>query len=154
MYSPVMMLRSFESIPHAGKVAILHALVETLIVANIEYLRSHPDTPPLYSQACLSNPNIVFRQRNCQHYEFEPPHTDNWQDIAECMALGHGDCEDLAAWRIAELRVQGEPAQVRIVHSNYADHTLYHIQVLRGDSSVEDPSVLLGMPPPTHPMAE
>lgn len=153
MYSPVMKLRCFESLPHLGKVEVLRGLLQALISANRVYLRYFPATPHLNELACLSNPDVVYRQRKCFHYEFEPEGTDDWQDIPDCLALGHGDCEDLASWRVAELQEAGENAQVYIIHSELpGGQTLYHIQVQRADGSIEDPSVALGMPPPPASM--
>ena len=62
------------------------------------------------------------------------------------------NCEDLACYRVAELRVRaGESCKPYItwqmVNSRkYGTFTLYHIRVLRKDGSIEDPSKILGMP--------
>jgi len=62
------------------------------------------------------------------------------------------NCEDLACYRVAELRVRsGESCKPyiswQIVKSaKYGSFTLYHIRVLRKDGSIEDPSKILGMP--------
>lgn len=61
--------------------------------------------------------------------------------------LGAANCEDLAAWRCAELQVRaGENAWPTFIwkirpNGGY----LYHIQVKREDGSIEDPSRALGM---------
>jgi hypothetical protein len=77
-------------------------------------------------------------------YVAEPLGRENWQIPSVTLQLGGGDCEDLAAYRAAELVVSGEDprarAVVRIVRPG-----LMHCVVLRGNGQVEDPSKLLGM---------
>jgi len=53
-----------------------------------------------------------------------------------------GDCKDLAAHRVAELQLMGEPAKIHLVQVN---PRLWHVQVARGDGRIEDPSKKLGM---------
>jgi hypothetical protein len=81
-------------------------------------------------------------------YRLEPPGPE---EIANCLqVLGKaprvnnipgpwGDCDDLVAYRVAELRFRGEKAVPRIVWRK--DTHLYHAQVRRGDGSIEDPSM-------------
>lgn len=75
------------------------------------------------------------------HYVYLPEH-----DVTV------SNCEDLACYRVAELRHRhGEPAQPyvtsKLVKSKrYGTFTLYHIRVQRADGSIEDPSKILGMP--------
>jgi len=133
MYSPRFRLRSYEMMPHEIKVRIMYRLVEALVLVNAEYLRRHPETPPLYLSGV--------------RYQQEPFGEEEWQDIPYTLKLGYGDCEDLAAWRVAELRVMNnEKARPevmgRVLPSGMA---LYHIRVTRADGSIEDPSKLLGM---------
>ena len=86
-------------------------------------------------------------------YVEEPPGRDDWQDIAETLERQEGDCEDLACWRVAELRVRlGERAATHVVTvQDLPDPrtgdvvTTYHIAVRRADGRLEDPSRLLGM---------
>jgi hypothetical protein len=75
------------------------------------------------------------------HYVYLPEH-----DVTV------SNCEDLACWRVAELRVRfGEAAQPYVTSQmlNSPEHglfTLYHIRVRRADGTIEDPSKILGMP--------
>lgn len=58
------------------------------------------------------------------------------------------NCEDLACWRAAELRVRRhEDARAVFTHrkSRRTGRRMYHIRTQRGDRSVEDPSLALGM---------
>ena len=132
MYRPTYELACFSTVTHDEKLDILVAMLEALVLANVLYLRHRPATPPLYASGV---PYVV-----------EPPGRDNWQDIPRSLALGEGDCEDLACWRIAELRVRhNENARPHITAKKIGNFTLFHIMVRRGDGSIEDPSRILGM---------
>ena len=67
-----------------------------------------------------------------------------WKPAGRLLADKLGDCEDLAAYRAAELRKSGRDpaARVGIVRSG---RRVYHAIVERGDGSIEDPSKRLGM---------
>lgn len=81
-------------------------------------------------------------------YQDEPPDYESIVDALTTYSYGVGDCAHLSAWRVAELREAGENASITIEwnESIYEpDFLLYHVQVRRGDGSIEDPSALLGM---------
>src|SRR5262245_54466558 len=59
-----------------------------------------------------------------------------------CYEQGWGDCAHLAAWRCAELREMGDQATVRVT---WRKRRFFHVQVRRGNGSIEDPSERLGM---------
>lgn len=75
-------------------------------------------------------------------YRTSPGDRRHWKTASQVLGDRHGDCADLAAWRVAELRRQGKRATFHIKSTSRPG--LYHIQVLtrRG---VEDPSRRLGM---------
>lgn len=78
-------------------------------------------------------------------YRAEPFGQERWQLPAETFWRKHGDCEDLAAWRAAELVVSGVDVNARAVVKRVRPG-LMHCLVLRGDRvTLEDPSALLGM---------
>ncbi len=138
MYTPSFRLASFDSISDAKKFAVLQYLLEALTMANVAYLLDHPATPDLYASGV--------------RYLQEPDGRDEWQDIPDTLARQSGDCEDLACWRVAELRVRhGEPNATRSISvSTLLDGrgrpvTMYHITVLRQNGEQEDPSRKLGM---------
>ena len=97
-------------------------------------------------------------------YKPDPPNVEQFEAIPSVIRNGGADCEDLCAWRIAELRVRGSPfypngedAQFLVLKFNQPGKPLlYHIQVRRAPNVyfpdpndpnlVEDPSALLGMP--------
>jgi hypothetical protein len=127
-YGPCFELSTFELLDHPWKRGILTYLVEVLITADRGYLRDYPNTPALYQAGV--------------RYFFN---RDRWQDIPACLARRTGDCKDLSAWRIAELREHGEAANVDVQVRQQGNLTIYHIRVIRGDGSIEDPSRILGM---------
>jgi hypothetical protein len=48
-------------------------------------------------------------------YKEDPPGDENWKDIPAVLADGHGDCDRLVAWRVAELRTNGYPETVPLI---------------------------------------
>ena len=44
------------------------------------------------------------------YYKEDKPGEENWKDCWAVLADGHGDCDRLVAWRVAELRVAGYKA--------------------------------------------
>ena len=132
MYPPRFCLRSFDVADRAGREAVLVMLFEALIAANSHYLRKRPDTPGLYASGV--------------RYREEPAGEEDWQDIPETLARGTGDCEDLACWRIAELRVRSGEHAIPFLKCRARDErVLYHVAVRRLDGTLEDPSRALGM---------
>lgn len=106
--------------------ALLH-LMEALININLRYLRDNSKKlPTLYGSGVL--------------YKKEPK-TEIWKDIPTILADGFGDCEDLACWRAAELRLVGIKAGPYVKWRKKKHHAL----VLLPNGKVEDPSKALGM---------
>lgn len=71
----------------------------------------------------------------------DDPH-ERWQLPSETRARGGGDCEDLASWRCAELRLQGRSCRVVVKRTG---PTVLHAVVELEDGQIEDPSKRLGM---------
>jgi hypothetical protein len=119
-------------LPHEGVVTpSIEAAVETLVRVNTEYLRTHPDTVPL-------------RDAGVRYQREVPGHPEQWQSIPEMLQSRLGDCEDLSAWRCAELRVRGYRARPLVTGKR--GH--YHIRVaadIAGKLIIYDPSKELGM---------
>jgi hypothetical protein len=67
---------------------------------------------------------------------------ERWQLPSETLGRRRGDCEDLAAWRAAELLLRGERASVGVRRTG---PRVLHAIVVRANGSVEDPSKRLGM---------
>lgn len=77
-------------------------------------------------------------------YQREPQGEERWLPPSEVLRRGHADCEDLAAYRAAELTLTGEDpgAEARVVRTG---PRTWHAVVLRSDGSWEDPSAAMGM---------
>lgn len=99
-------------------------------------------------QAILQNYKIPPLYQSGVRYR-EEPRGQGFEDFAiipQILARGFGDCDDLSPWRVAELRHQGEKAKIRITWKRQPDgQKLFHVQVRRGDGTIEDPSRILGM---------
>ncbi len=138
MYDPRFVLRCFDTLDADKKVAILHGMLDALILADTLYLQANPQTPGVYESNLVYEPEEIGR--------------DDWRDIPSVLDHKGGDCEDLACYRVAELRHRnGEAAEAyvtwKLVKSKrYGTFTLYHIRVKRADGTIEDPSKVLGMP--------
>lgn len=76
---------------------------------------------------------------------YERESTEIWRDAVTVYRDKWGDCEDLAAWRTAELRNQGKRASCQLTSRKVGNMLIYHVTVLRADGSTEDPSAKLGM---------
>jgi hypothetical protein len=134
LYAPHFQLRAFDTLTEPAKLEALAHLLEALTLVNVAWLREHMQqgAPWLYESGV--------------HYEEEPPGRDEWQDIPETIKRGEGDCEDLACWRLAELRVRSlEDARPFVKRAVYGPRTVYHVAVRRSDGRIEDPSRVLGM---------
>lgn len=91
--------------------------------------------------------------------EFRPePWQGKFEEFADCLTVcrrGWGDCDDLVAWRVAELRVLGDPklglspckATIKVYWREWFEGRGFHAEVRLPDGSVEDPSRFLGMGP-------
>lgn len=112
---------------------LLAALMNALIVADVEFLQARPKTPWLYKSGV--------------RYKLEPPNTgEDFAAIPCVLARGWADCAPLVAWRVAELRVRKrERAWWRWQRYATPLGPLYHIQVVRKGGRIEDPSKRLGM---------
>lgn len=114
-------------VPH-----LLEAAAEGLVLTNValmEIAGEHGiELPPLYSSG------IVYRK--------EPKGREWWETASDLLAMSthrSGDCEDLAAYRAAELRYyEGDPdARVVVLPTPRGS---FHAVVEHGDGYIEDPS--------------
>jgi hypothetical protein len=114
----------------------LEALAEGLVLLDVFYMEhgieNGIELPPLYESG------IVYRR--------EPKGREWWESAADLLGVVQdrsGDCEDLAAFRAAELRVhEDEYAIVRVVPTTRGT---FHAVVEREDGEIEDPSRILVM---------
>lgn len=109
------------------------AALEGLTRVNELILDKNPDFPPLYGAG--------IRWKNKRH--------DNWRRADMIARDGWGDCEGISAWRAAELRrgrgVDGAYDPDARVNCYHTGPKKYHAIVMRGDDTIEDPSVVCGM---------
>lgn len=140
MYRITFVLSLFKG---AADRELSHASLKTLLMAlmwvDILYLKEHPEVPALIANGGVGPAGV--------RYQEEPPGQEDWQDIPTTLKLGIGDCEDIACWRAAELRVRegimAEPTFIWKLRPNGG--YLYHILVRYPDGRIEDPSRTLGM---------
>lgn len=111
-------------------------MLEALIQTNLIYLRSHPNTPLLYESG-------VRYKSEIERHGFSK---EEWFDIPHILERGEGDCEDLACWRVAELRKSGVRAKAAVKGKTIAPTvTLFHVLTQWPNGRLEDPSKKLGM---------
>lgn len=137
----------FELGPESGA-EYLKIFLRALVESNMLYLRNHPDTPDLYT---FGRAGTVRYQRELPFYDehlSKQVQPEEWQIIPEIIATGEGDCEDLASWRVAELRVKYRRNDVQVFRRRRElpnGIQLFHILVRYQDGRLEDPSRILGM---------
>jgi len=105
-------------------------LLEALCQVNLTWLASHPRTPPLYKSSVIYVPEKG---------------TEIWRDIPTILEKKVGDCEDLACYRVAELRYSGVNARPYIKWRRFKGTWRYHAVVWLPGGRIEDPSLALGM---------
>ncbi len=143
-------------------------MLDALVKCNRLYLERHPDTPLIYhsgiqykvpSQFDTSDTEVGLVRRFVEKSGTVPSDVraaldtlesmgggERFRDIPRIIENGGGDCDNVAAWRVAELNELGIAAQPYITSRQRADGgTTYHVIVLWPDGSAEDPSLLLGM---------
>lgn len=110
--------------------ATISAALEGLVALNYVLLGRMRAAPKLY--------------RSRVRYVPEPRGTEKWQNAVQLLKSRKGDCEDLAAYRAAELRLfYGIPARAVAYRSGKRK---FHAVVLYPSGELEDPSKRLGMP--------
>ncbi len=121
-------------------------LLEALCLLNQFYLADHPETPLLYD--LYREGKIKYKlpnQLDGDHGQFMG---ETFRDIPRIIENGGGDCDNIASWRVAELRHLGIAAQPYITNRpRPGGGTIYHVIVQWPDGSSEDPCLLIGMAP-------
>lgn len=121
---------------------MLRAGVIGLMLQNMAWLRAFPQTPRLYKAGVRYKPE-KHETRAGQVIQYG----EEWQTIPWVIFRGYGDCEDLGAWRSAELNhVYGIRALPHIkVRRMPNGFWRAHVVVKHPDGRIEDPSAKLGM---------
>ncbi len=128
-------LRSPALKPSKALAPVVRHLAMALTHVNCLILRAG-GIPPLY----LSG--VRYRQEPSAWRPFE-----RFDNAATCLGRGWGDCDDLAAWRCAELLNQGVKAGIVVSWKPTPNGKLYHVTVRLPDGTKDDPSARLGMRP-------
>lgn len=115
-----------EAMNHDEVARFIGQVVETMVFRARQYLEK--------------NPRLSLYQAGIRYKDNEGP----WLDVPHTLQWGSGSCKELVPWRIAELRAAGEEAMVQVMV--FDEGKPFHLQVLRANNTVEDPSRLLGMP--------
>lgn len=118
----------------------LRILLDALTDINTEFLKTHPNTIPLYPRGA---------QPVYEHGPVYYARTQVWDPIPALYLRGFGDCKSLSAALIADLRRTGVEVYpvfrwVRAENPNRKGETNYHILV-QNAKGFEDPSKVLGM---------
>jgi hypothetical protein len=123
--------------------AAVKAICEINVLLNQGYLGCHK-VPPLYrSGVRYQNEPLNLLTLGGKPFE----NVEEFALIPAIIERGWGDCDDLAPWRCAELRQNGQRAQIRIqwLTDPRTNQKIYHVVVRHADGSIEDPSAKLGM---------
>ena len=105
----------------------INAALQGLVALNKSQMRSGK-IPPLYQSG------IRYRRDA----------GETWDSCQVCLRRGYGDCEDLAAYRAAELQCAGIPARAVVMRSS-TPGVAWHCVVRLPGGRIEDPSRKLGM---------
>jgi hypothetical protein len=121
----------------------LQGAVMALFLADVAWLKHYPNTPLLYESGVVYKPE---RHRE-DAYGRTIEYGENWYTIPYVIHHGFGDCEDLASWRSAELRVRYNiPALPDVAVRKLPDGAWRaHVRTRWPDGQIEDPSAKLGM---------
>jgi len=131
-------LAGFDTLPDEDKCrAILETVRLFIFVNKLEIARFK--LPPLYASG------IVYRFQG---------ESDDWQDACRMLQTMAASCNSLAAYRVAELQLDGEAARpwIRTQTTRRPDGSIldvFHVIVKRPlppPHDWEDPSITLGMP--------
>lgn len=147
-------------------------LLEALTKRDQQYLNDHPGTPLLYQSGVTYErplqfqgecPEVALLRRALRGMDSDPQVSaaletvqavlggERFRDIGRIIENGSGDCDNVSAWRAAELRQQGIKASPYITWRKRADGGYtYHVVVRWPDNTIEDPSLLLGMGGPSR----
>jgi len=123
------------AIPEAHVSApVLNAALEGVTRLNESLIKSR--AVPTWDQSLASG--VLWRP--------EPPGSEHFDHAGLVAKRGWGDCDDLAPYAAATLRVTGEDRGARAVVKRSGPKK-WHAVVRRSDGSIDDPSLEAGMRP-------
>ncbi len=114
-----------------------------VMLMNIAWLQAHPETPELYQAGVSYKPE----RRRLSQAGRTSEYGEEWQTIPWVIYRGYGDCEDLGAWRAAELRVKYKVKATPFIKMRRMPNGFWraHVVVRWPNGQLEDPSAKLGM---------
>lgn len=130
-----------EAVREPKDVALIaRGFLNGVVLQNALLIRARL-VPPIYESG------VEFRKE---------PWAGKFEEFADCLTTYRrkwGDCDDLVAWRVAELRTIGDhrlglppcKATIKIYWREFFEGLGFHCEVRMPDGSVEDPSRFLGM---------
>lgn len=140
--------------------AALRAALVGLVSLNVETMRAvmarGHRVPSVYEAGVTFKPDerrarsreLWFETRGPRSllWTAEPPGREWWQTWIDNLKESEADCEDIAAHQAAWYRVHyGIPCIADVVPTG---HRTFHAVVRWPDGTIEDPSLVLGMPDP------
>ena len=85
------------------------------------------------------------RAKDRVRWQPEPPGDEHFDHAGVVMKRGWGDCDDLACWHAASLRMTGQDRGAHAIVKQVGPKR-WHAVVRRSDGHIEDPSRAAGMP--------
>lgn len=119
-------------------------LVLTIAVSSLTAVQKFLTTLQSVDEDQLRSGRYPRLYKSGVRYQREPRGREDWQTVSRAYRAKVADCEDLAAWRAAELVVYGEDAGARAIIRRIRPG-LVHCLVHRSNGAFEDPSRMLGM---------
>lgn len=137
-------LRAAIVLPLRGPAGLQLAL-DVLTDLNALTLAHNDRIPPIYASGVRYARESALMGDGLEVAALDPRSgtvEERFSHLARVLEIGAGDCDDLASWRAAELRVRhGIDARATPVPSDGG----YHVVVRYPDGRIEDPSAILGM---------
>ena len=142
-------------------------LLAVLVDRNCQYLRANPKTPKLYDSGVVyalpdqmtkkpsedhlarlvqfMSKDMALDEETIEVIETILHGCEVFRDIPMILKKKFVDCDNLACFRVAELRCGGIEAVPYIIWRETGRGTTYHALLRWPDGSSEDPSLILGM---------
>ncbi len=137
--------------------ALIPIALEAMVAINLWHIRRSLRR----AQLGYGNPIAPLYMTGVRYKE-DPAGREDWRDLYSVLQRGYGDCDNLVAWRTAELQAAGIKARPVIKWQHIPQQQalalgypksvapsgglwMVHCLVQWPDGRVEDPSKLLGM---------
>lgn len=138
-------LRAAIVIPVRGPAGLAFVL-EHLVALNAATLTHSPRIPAIYQSGVRYARESDLARTGRDVAGIDPRSgevEERFNHLSRVLEIGAGDCDDLACWRAAELRVRHGIAAQAVPYRTRGGS--YHVVVRYPDGTIEDPSIILGM---------